>query len=116
MGNPKVIETHKLSKNPELELEEGSCPMTLHDIYAMFYVLVRQNQQVKPGSPELDPGKKLSFDLKVFDTLPKKPTLVFRKEHGRLFVSIPLKPSDRKKKSRLHLPKKRIITNNKVIK
>jgi hypothetical protein len=97
------------------EIQENTIAMTKDDICAMFYMLVRQNHQVKPGSPELDPGKKLSFDLKLFKTLPKKPELIFVKEHGRLFVSIPMKPSDRKKKSNLHLPKKRIITNNKVI-
>lgn len=89
--------------------------MTKDDICAMFYILVRQNQQVKPGSPKLDPGKKLSFDMKVFKTLPKVPELVFVKEHGRLFVSVPVKPNDRNKKSNLHLPKNRIITNYKII-
>ena len=95
--------------------ESIACEMTKDDICAMFYILVRQNQQVKPGSPNLDPGKKLSFDLKVFKTLPKEPALVFVKEHGRLFVSIPVKPSDRKKKSRLHLPKIRIVKNDTII-
>ncbi len=98
----------------DLTLEAGSCEMTLHDIYAMFYILVRQNHQIKPGHPELDPQKKLSFPVEVFKTLPKKPKLVFLKEHGRIFVSIPLKPSDLKKKSGLHLPKKKIIKTDTV--
>ena len=95
-----------------MKLGKGSCPMTLHDIYAMFYILVRQNQQKKQGSAELDPGKKLSFPLEVFKTLPKVPKLIFEKEHGRLFVSIPVKPNSQKKKKRkLFLPDRRIIQN-----
>lgn len=111
MSNPEVIETPKLDKNvdEEMHLEKGSCPMTLQDIYAMFYVLVRQNQKVNPGS-------KMSFDLNVFKTLPKQPKIYFEQKHGRLFAWIPEKPSDHKKKSRLHLPKpKKVITNNHII-
>jgi hypothetical protein len=79
--------------------------MTLHDIYALFYILVRQNQHQNPNSV-------MSFPLQVFKTLPKKPVLAFVKKQGRLFVSIPVKPSDRKKKkSRLFVPDTRIITN-----
>ena len=92
---------------PELNLEEGSAKMTLQDIYAMFYILVKQSQNLHPGS-------KMSFDLRVFKTLPKKPQIWFEKKDGRLFAWIPEKPKDRKKltKSKLFLPDNRIITLN----
>lgn len=92
---------------PELELEEGSAKMTLQDIYAMFYILVKQSQNLHPGS-------KMSFDLRAFKTLPKKPQIWFERKDGRLFAWIPEKPKDRKKltKSKLFLPDNRIITIN----
>lgn len=93
-------------RKPKLKLEKDSANMTLQDIYAMFYILVRQSQELKPGS-------KMSFPLEVFKTLPKKPQIYFENKHGRLFAWIPTKPKDRKKKSKLHLPpKQKIITLN----
>lgn len=107
-----VEEWHKASaaneRGPEekLNLEPGSADMTLQDIYAMFYILVRQSQTVKPGS-------KMSFPLEAFKTLPKKPAIYFERKHGRLFAWIPEKPKDRKKpKSKLYLPTHKIITDN----
>ena len=90
-----------------MNLEEGSAKMTLHDIYAMFYILVRQTQKQNPNSV-------MSFPLDVFNTLPKRPELFFEKKHARLFVSIPKKPSDRKKtrKSNLILPTHKIVNVN----
>lgn len=87
----------------ELELEEGSADITLQDIYVMFYVLLKQNQKLHPGS-------KMSFDLRVFKNLPKKIAVNFEKKHGRLFAWIPFKRE--KPKSKLHLPPKNIITLN----
>lgn len=92
-------------EEPELNLEEGSADMTLQDIYAMFYVLVRQNQINNPGST-------MCFPLEVFKTLPKKPQIYFEKVDGKLYAWIPSKPSDRKKKSRLILPEHEIVTPN----
>lgn len=93
-------------KEPELELEEGSAEMTLQDIYAMFYVLVRQSQKQKPGS-------KMSFPLEVFKTLPKKPQIHFERKDGRLFAWIPSKPKDRKKlKGNIIFPNHEIIIPN----
>lgn len=89
----------------ELNLEEGSVKVTLTDIYAMFYLLVEQNQKVHPGS-------KMSFDLNAFKTLPKKVAINFVRERGHLFVWIPKKPKDRKKKSKLILPRHEIVTSN----
>ncbi len=97
-------------EEPELELEEGSAKMTLQDIYALFYVLVRQSQEQAKKQGIKSP--RMSFDLKVFKTLPKKPILNFLNEDGRLFVWIPGKQKDRKKKSNLYLPENRIITPN----
>ena len=94
-------------KKPELNLEEGSAKITLRDVYVMFYILVKQSEQVRPGS-------KMSFDLRAFKNLPKKISVSFEKKDGRLFVWIPEKPKDRKKltKSKLFLPDDRIITLN----
>lgn len=95
------------NKEPEKEPEEGSAKITLEDVYKMFYVLLKQNQKQHPGG-------QLSFDLKVFKTLPKKLNINFERRTGRLFVWIPEKPKDRKKpkKSPLYIPKDRIITLN----
>ncbi len=97
------------TEEPEekLNLEEGSANMTLKDVYVLFYILVKQSEQVHPGS-------KMSFDLRVFKNLPKKISVSFEKKDGRLFVWIPKKPKDRKKltKSRLFLPNHEIINPN----
>ena len=77
--------------------------MTLTDVYAMFYLLVKQSQKLKPGS-------KMSFDLNAFKALPKKVAVNFERKGGRLFVWIPRKRQ--KKKSRLLLPGNQIITPN----
>lgn len=104
-----VEQTSENTEEPEekLDLEEGSAKITLKDIYAMFYILVKQSQHLHPGS-------KMSFDLRVFKTLPKKPQIWFENKDGRLFAWIPEKPKDRKKltKSKLFLPDNRIITLN----
>ena len=92
-------------KPEELDLEEGSAKVTLQDVYVMFFILLKQNQKLHPGS-------KMSFDLRVFKNLPKKIAVSFQQKHGRLFAWIPEKPKDRKKKSKLYLPDDRIITPN----
>ena len=94
-------------EEPELELEKGSAKVTLQDIYKMFYILLRQNQLQRPGS-------KMSFDLRVFKSLPKNLKVNFQQSYGRLFVWIPSKPKDRKKlkKSKLFLPTHKIINPN----
>lgn len=80
--------------------------VTLEDIAFLFQVLVRQNQKVNPKSV-------MSFDLKQIGNMKKRLNLVFEKKAGRLFVSIPVKPSDRKKKkSNLYLPNHNIISPN----
>lgn len=84
------------AKMNEEELEGGSAKMTLTDIYAMFYLLVKQTQKAHPGS-------KMSFDLRSFKTLPKKPEVYFERKHGRLFAWIPEKPSDRKKQKKSNI-------------
>lgn len=90
----------------ELNLEEGSSEVTLTDVYAMFYLLVKQNQKLHPGS-------KMSFDLNAFKTLPKKVAVNFMRKGNRLFAWIPEKPSDRKrKKVKLALPAHKIVTPN----
>lgn len=89
----------------ELNFEEGSAEVTLTDVYAMFYLLVKQNQKLHSGS-------KMSFDLNAFKTLPKKAAVNFIREGGRLFAWISEKPSNRKKKSRLVLPGHKIVTPN----
>lgn len=92
-------EPEKPKEEPKLELEEGSAKMTLQDIYVMFYILLKQNQRLHPGS-------KMSFDLRAFKGLPKKLGVHFERKHGRLFAWIPEKPKDHKKvqKSKLFLP------------
>jgi hypothetical protein len=89
----------------KLELEEGSAEVTLQEVYAMFYLLVKQNQQLNPGS-------KMAFDINAFKTLPKKVCVNFQREGDKLLAWIPGKPKDRKKKSKLFLPDKRIIIPN----
>ena len=90
----------------EPELEEGSAKVTLQDVYAMFYILLRQSQKLKPGS-------KMSFPLQVFKTLPKQVKVSFMQKNGKLFAWIPEKPKDRKKKKGLlYLPNDQIITRN----
>ena len=81
----------------DLNLEEGSAKVTLTDVYAMFYLLVKQNQKLHPGS-------KMSFDLNAFKTMPKKVAINFLREGNKLFAWIPETRKDRKKKSRLILP------------
>lgn len=91
------------SEEPELNLEEGSAEVTLTDVYAMFYLLLEQNQKLNPGS-------KMMFDLKAFENLPKKVAINFLadKEKGKLLVWIP----EKRKKSKLILPQHKIVTVN----
>lgn len=93
------------TEEPKLELEEGSAKVTLQDVFKMFYILLRQSQLLKPSS-------KMSFPLGAFKNLPKNLKVNFQQKNGRLFVWIPEKPKDRKKKSKLFLPDHRIITLN----
>jgi hypothetical protein len=93
-------------KKDELDLEEGSVKITLKDIYVMFYILLRQSQNLKPGS-------KMSFPLGVFKTVPKKISVSFERKHGRLFAWIPEKRKRKKaEKSKLYLPGRRIINSS----
>lgn len=89
-------------QKPELNIEGAE--VTLTDVYAMFYLLLKQNQKLHPGS-------RMSFDLNAFKTLPKKVAISFLREEGRLFAWITEKPSNRKK-SDLVLPEHKIITVN----
>ncbi len=89
----------------KLNLEEGSTKITLRDVYVLFYILVKQNQKLHPGS-------KMSFDLRVFKNLPKKIAVHFERKNGRLFAWIPGKQKERKKKSRLFLPDTKLVTPN----
>jgi len=93
-------------EEPELHLEEGSAKVTLTDVYAMFYLMLKQSQKLRPGS-------RISFKLNAFKILPKKVAINFLadKEKGLLYVWIPGKPSD-KKKNKLVLPEHNIITVN----
>lgn len=100
-----VEQTPEKPEEQELNLEKGSVKLTLKDVYVLFYILVRQNQNLHPGS-------KMSFDLRVFKNLPKKVVIHFERKHGRLFVWLPGKQKDRKKKSGLYLPPDKIITPN----
>lgn len=109
-GNPEIHDYGQPANEPEseeskLNLEEGSAKITLKDVYVLFYILLKQNQKLHPGS-------KMAFDLKVFKNLPKKISVSFERKHGRLFAWIPEKPKERKKKSRLFLPGHKIITPN----
>ena len=97
-----------VEQEPEekLELEEGSAKVTLQDAFAMFYILLRQSQKLKPGS-------KMSFPLQVFKTLPKQVKVSFMNKNGKLFAWIPETPKGRKKKKGLlYLPNDQIITQN----
>lgn len=85
----------------ELNLEEGSAEVTLTDVYAMFYLLLKQNQKLRPGS-------RMAFDLNAFKNLPKKVAVNFLRENGKLFAWIP----EKRKKSKLVLPEHNIITVN----
>jgi hypothetical protein len=69
-----------MSEVDKFKVEDGSCPIDLEDIYKMFYILVRQNQEANPGTV-------LSFPLEVFKTLPQKIQIAFEKKDGRLFCS-----------------------------
>ena len=88
-------------EEPELNLEEGSAEVTLTDVYAMFYLLLKQNQKLHPGS-------RMAFDLNAFKNLPKKVAVNFLRENGKLFAWIP----EKHKKSKLVLPEYNIITVN----
>jgi len=87
----------------EQELNVEGAEITLRDVYAMFYLLVKQNQTLNPGS-------KMMFDLKAFKNLPKKVAVSFLadKEVGKLLVWIP----EKRKKSKLVLPQHKIVTVN----
>ncbi len=87
----------------ELNLEEGSAEVTLTDVYALFYILLKQSQKLKPGS-------RMCFDLKKMPMLlPKKAEVIFLREGGKLYAWVPEK---RKKKSKLYLPEHKIVTVN----
>lgn len=94
------------NKKPELELEDGRVEMTPQQVNILFYLLVKQNQ-------ELHPGSKMSFPLQVFKNLPKELAIHFERKHGRLFAWIPSKRKDRERKSsNIYIPKNKIITPN----
>jgi hypothetical protein len=84
------------------EVPESPPKMSLKDIYVLFFVLVKQNQKVHPGS-------KMSFDLNIFKTLPKDMKITFERKDGRLFAYVPEK-AQRKKRRLLLPPDKKIIT------
>ena len=71
------------------------------DVYALFYIMLRQSQQLKPGS-------KMAFDLKAFKNLPKKVAINFKREEGKLLAWVP----EKRKKSKLYLPEHKIVTVN----
>jgi hypothetical protein len=87
----------------EQELNVEGAEVTLTDVYAMFYLLLKQNQQLHPGS-------RMMFDLKAFKNLPKKVAINFLadKEAGKLLAWIP----EKRKRSKLVLPQHKIITVN----
>ena len=85
-------------KEPELNVEGAE--ITLTDVYAMFYILVKQNQKLHPGS-------KMKFDLNAFKNLPKKVAINFLADKGKLLVWIP-----EKRKSKIITTKHKIITVN----
>lgn len=84
----------------DLNLEECSAEVTLTDVYAMFYLLVKQNQKIHPGS-------KMSFELNAFKILPKKVSVNFLRKCGRLFAWVP-----EKRKSKIIKPEHKIVTIN----
>ena len=89
----------------EENISAEGAKVTLEDVYKMFYILLRQSQDLKPGS-------KMSFPLGTFKNLPKHLKVNFQQKHERLFAWIPSKPKDFKKKSKLALPTHKIITSN----
>lgn len=89
---------------PEINLEEGSAEVTLTDVYAMFYLMLLQNQVISPGC-------RVAFDVNAFKTLPKKVSINFVRQDGKLYAWIPEKPKDRKK-SIIAVPQHKIITVN----
>ena len=91
-----------MAEEPELNVEGAE--VTLTDVYAMFYLLVKQNQKLHPGS-------RMSFDLKAFKELPNKVAMNFLREDDKLFVWIPEKRK-KKRKSKLFLPEHKIVTVN----
>lgn len=86
----------------QMQIAEGSAKITLNDVYAMFYVLVRQNEQMADGNV-------MSFPLEVFKTLPKKPRLQFINQDGFLTVTIPDDNEFKAGKTDLYLPEKSLI-------
>ena len=86
---------------PELNVEGAD--VTLTDVCAMFYLLLKQNQKLHPGS-------KMAFDLNAFKNLPKKVAINFLadKKAGKLLAWIPEKHT----RSKLVLPKHKIVTVN----
>lgn len=97
-----IHEGPDMNPKEDLNLEEGSAKITLQDVYVLFYTLVKQNQQQRPGS-------KMAFKLAALKNLPKKIAIHFERKDGKLLAWIPEK---RKKRSPLILPKHRIITPN----
>ncbi len=88
------------------ELNNEEAEVTLTDVYAMFYILVKQNQKLHPGS-------KMAFDVNAFKNMPKKVAINFLREGNKLYAWIPGKQKDRKKKkSSLILPQHKLITPN----
>lgn len=95
----RYISRNKMG-DPELNVEGAE--VTLTDVYAMFYIMLKQSQRLKPGS-------KMAFDLNAFKNLPKKVVINFLREKGKLFAWIPEK---RRKKTKLYLPEHKIVTVN----
>lgn len=104
-GDCYVGKQLNMDENNELNLEEGSTNISLEDFYTMLYVLLRQSQEIKPGS-------QLSFPLQAFKNLPKKLEIEVERRHGRVFIWIPGKAKDRKKPGKIIVPKNNIITLN----
>lgn len=94
--------SRRVAAEKKMRLSAGSADITLNDIYAMFYVLVRQNKA--QGKDNV-----MSFPLGVFKTLPKSPQLSFINKDGCLIVDIPEEDDPNAEKSDLYLPNKQLI-------
>jgi hypothetical protein len=104
MVTTNVTKKKEKVEESKMELAEGSADVTLTDIYAMFWYLVRQNKNLKEGNV-------MSFPVEGFKTLPKKPQLIFNREviDGKEYLIVDIPDESAEESALLYVPKKKLI-------
>ena len=91
----------KKAKTPKVEKNQTFFQPTADDFVVWFYLILEQC------------GGWMQIDTEQYQHLPKNIKMLFRHEGKSVIATIPETAKDRKKKSKLILPKKNIITPTK---